>query len=297
MKLVQNLSIILFLSLLASCEKEIPLDEDQIKPRIVVNSVFAANDTVKIHLSESRNILYNNGGTLPNITDATAKLFDGSNNELGTFTHDMEGNYYLASSLPQAGNSYQLTVSHPNFDNITSTSTTPSIVNIIAIDTSRIGDQLYIDIQIDDNPNQTNYYSLSARTHSSYTWETEPGVFETETYAYDSWICSKDINVEGTASETGEICSQELLFSDKSFNGTSYTFRMSDYYDESRDYLIISLRSMSADLFKYRVTYNNYQENSGNPFGEPVQVYSNIENGFGIFSGYSEFQDSIIFTP
>jgi hypothetical protein len=26
-------------------------------------------------------------------------------------------------------------------------------------------------------------------------------------------------------------------------------------------------------------------ENEGNPFGEPVIIYSNIENGFGIFAG------------
>ncbi|MBK6525335.1 MAG: DUF4249 family protein [Crocinitomicaceae bacterium] len=28
-----------------------------------------------------------------------------------------------------------------------------------------------------------------------------------------------------------------------------------------------------------------YQETAGDPFAQPVQVYSNVENGFGIFGG------------
>lgn len=297
MKLLHISTFTLLAIFILSCEKEIPLDDEQIKARIVINSVFAANDTLRIHLSESRNILHNNGGQLPNITDASAKLYDVNDNDLGTFIHDVDGNYYLPTPFPQAGEIYTLKVSHPNFDDVLTTSTTPSIVSILQLDTTRIGDQLYMDININDNPNQNNYYSLVIRTHFTDTWEVEPGVFETNTYEYDSWICTKDISAEGTTSETGDICSVELLFSDKTFNGTNHTFKVSDYYNESADYKLVILRSMSEDLFKYRVTYNNYEENSGNPFGEPVQVYSNVEDGFGIFSGYSEYQDSIIFTP
>ena len=32
----------------------------------------------------------------------------------------------------------------------------------------------------------------------------------------------------------------------------------------------------------------------GNPFVEPVQVYENITNGYGIFAGYSSYKDSIV---
>ena len=297
MKLIHILSILVFATFIFSCEKEIVLDEDQIKPRIVVNSVFAANDTLRIHLSESRNILYNNGGDLPDIEDAVAKLYDNSDIELGTFVYESLGNYYLASPFPTAGFTYTLKVTHPNFDDITTTSTTPSIVNIMQIDTSTVGDQFNIDITINDNANETNYYSLIIESNVTTTWEIEPGVIETNTYQITNWICTNDINVEGAADVTGDICSQELLFSDKSFNGTQYIFKITDYFDENTDFMIVSLRSMSEDLFKYRVTYKNYEENNGNPFGEPVQVYSNVEDGYGIFSGYSAYQDSIIFTP
>lgn len=295
MKLIHFSSLLLVTSLFFSCEKEIELDEDQIKSRIVVNSVFAADKSIWIHLSESRNILDNNGGALPNIEDATAKLFNDNNTELGTFTHVANGSYVLTSPMPVAGSAYTLKVTHPNFDDISTTSAAPNLVSILEIDTAHTGEQFNIYITVNDNANETNYYSLVITNKVTNTWEVEPGVFETSTNYYNNWICTKDIDAEGSADPSGEICSQELLFSDKNFNGSQHTFNVSEYYDANTELIMVSLRSMSADLFKYRVTFSNYEQNSGNPFGEPVQVYSNVENGFGIFSGYSEYQDSIVF--
>ena len=40
-------------------------------------------------------------------------------------------------------------------------------------------------------------------------------------------------------------------------------------------------------FYKYVVSNEAYQAAHNNPFAEPVQVYTNITGGFGIFSGYS----------
>ena len=87
---------IFFISVLSSfflaCEKEIELKSDEITPRIVVNSLFTANDTIQLSVSESRSVLYE--GILPNVTNATAKLFDGNGALLGTFPN------YLMEMVP-----------------------------------------------------------------------------------------------------------------------------------------------------------------------------------------------------
>jgi hypothetical protein len=59
---------------LISCEKEIPLDAEQKVPRIVVNSIFGDGDTIYVHVSESRDVLFE--GDLPNLTTAVVKLQD-----------------------------------------------------------------------------------------------------------------------------------------------------------------------------------------------------------------------------
>ena len=47
----------------------------------------------------------------------------------------------------------------------------------------------------------------------------------------------------------------------------------------------IYLHNISKSYYYYRTSLELYQNTSGNPFAQPVQVYSNIENGFGIFAG------------
>jgi hypothetical protein len=289
-----KISICCVISILAfSCQKEIKLDEDEIKPRIVVNSSFLSNDTMQIWLSESRNILYDEFD-LPNIENATATLNDLNGNVLGTFTHIESGLYELNSFLPLPGVQYTLKVSHPDFDDVSSTSWAPTPLSIVSIETTPVNDQLNISILIDDNGNETNYYSIGMVTQSTTTYTDFNGDTVTEVFTYDEWGCTQDINFEGASSpENGEICSNELLISDKNFNGTPYTLNINKYINNSDDVTIIYFRSISEDLFKYRITLNNYEQNSGNPFGEPVQVYSNVENGFGVFSGYSEYSDTI----
>ncbi|MFV0378277.1 MAG: DUF4249 family protein [Mangrovibacterium sp.] len=45
--------------------------------------------------------------------------------------------------------------------------------------------------------------------------------------------------------------------------------------------------SMSEDYYKYQKSYINQVVNISNPFASSIEVYSNIENGVGIFAGYS----------
>ena len=280
----------LFISALivfASCEKEIPLDVDEIAPRIVVNSIFSAGDTIWLQLSESRDVIYD--GDLPNLTTAEAKLLDENQNVLGTFTHQSEGSYYLADVYPEVGSSYGLSVSNSGFETVTATSKTPQIVEIISIDTVTKSNYLEMDITFTDDGSQQNYYSVTIINFEAY-FDEFGEIVEYWEYPY---ICTDEIiPVNGGADWDGEKCADEFYFTDETFNGTNYTFKAKTWKIASEEGevaagVMVIVRSLSEDYFKYKLTYSKYLETQGSPFAEPVQVYSNIENGFGIFGGYS----------
>jgi hypothetical protein len=46
----------------------------------------------------------------------------------------------------------------------------------------------------------------------------------------------------------------------------------------------ITLYHVSEAYFKYMKSYMFANMNNGNPFAEPTNVYTNVTNGFGIFS-------------
>ncbi len=52
------------------------------------------------------------------------------------------------------------------------------------------------------------------------------------------------------------------------------------------------LRTLSSDQYHYLRTLQLQEFNEGDSFSEVVPVYNNIENGFGIFAGYSS--DSVV---
>jgi len=49
----------------------------------------------------------------------------------------------------------------------------------------------------------------------------------------------------------------------------------------------LEIISMSEDYYKYQKTYINQVANLSNPFSTTIEVYTNIENGVGIFAGYN----------
>jgi hypothetical protein len=90
---------------------------------------------------------------------------------------------------------------------------------------------------------------------------------------------------------------EQGLFNDLLFNGQnkSLEIEIPNYNETGNEigyqwsYKTLSLRlylhNISKSYYYYRTSLELYQSASGNPFAQPVQVYSNIENGFGVFAG------------
>ncbi|MBI3135364.1 MAG: DUF4249 domain-containing protein [Bacteroidetes bacterium] len=277
-------------SLLFSCEKEIPLEQEEIAPRIVVNGIFAAGDTIAVNLSESRDVLYE--GTLPNLTEATAKLYDGNDNFLGDFVHESNGVYKVPGYLPVAGMTYRIKVSSSGLTDVSAETNTPAVISVTSVDTLRKSDRMSYEIKFNDDPAVTNYYALTLTKMVIYVDDLTGEVY----YYEDTYYSTSEIFTQnGSADVDGTKWGSIFLFSDASFNGSTCSFTAEQDIDDADSVVVaIGLRSVSEDYFKYSVSHSKYQETQGDPFAQPVQVYTNVENGFGIFGAYSAFTDTLI---
>lgn len=84
------------------------------------------------------------------------------------------------------------------------------------------------------------------------------------------------------------------VFNDDLINGQTYTLRIiptdnSSSWNSSPDSTLgyfkqynIELRSITADYYYYCRSVDEFMWNDGDPFSEPVQIYSNVEGGLGI---------------
>ena len=80
-----------------------------------------------------------------------------------------------------------------------------------------------------------------------------------------------------------------LLLKDDQFDGQDYTLEFyvinwAEFKDEQLEGEI-RLMNTSEEFFNYRKSYEIYETALNNPFSQPVQVFSNINGGMGVFAG------------
>lgn len=301
---MKQLKIYIFLFGLASfyaCEKEIDISIPDRERKIVINSLFTANEPLSVNLTKSLSIL--DRADIVYLNDATVDLYT-NNQFMEHLIFQSDGNY-SGNILLQPAIDYKIVVNR-NGNIATANNSIPNPVNIISIDTGSIRlfdyDYLQCLIEFEDPAEEVNYYMLSANEkHTDIyeyydydldslfvdTMEFSSSFFESDDIIIENWIY---INENSYA-----------LFTDNLIDGKSYSINIrfergsNGYYDSGVDSskIVFSLFSVSEAYFRYFKTFALHRESYENPFAEPVQVFTNIENGLGVFAGFSSDSDSI----
>ncbi|MBK7028756.1 MAG: DUF4249 family protein [Bacteroidales bacterium] len=80
---------------------------------------------------------------------------------------------------------------------------------------------------------------------------------------------------------------ESYYFSDQYVNGQEFSIELPITYsgDTPGVDIFVELSTLSKDYFLFRKSLIKYNESQNNPFSEPIKIYTNIENGYGIFAG------------
>lgn len=293
MKNLLPLFLILSALTLSNCTKEIEFDAQDIAPRIVVNSLFTNDSIWSAHISRSVGVLETTSYTT--IDNASVNIFDDNANLVTTLTHQGNGLYTSPTGItPQANQSYTIEASASGYESVNASNSIPSAVPIYQLDTvtstNNDGETiLEATITFQDPPNVSNYYMLEVFVTGMYYDEWEQDSIEIREPLQ---ISCDDINVE-TVNRFNfggfENTYLYLMLKDQNFDGENYslTFSVINYAELKEMDLFgeIRLVNTSEEYFNYLKSFNMYQRTINNPFATPVQVYSNVNNGMGIFAG------------
>ena len=278
-----------------SCEKVIPFEGDVTIPKLVINSIFESDSTFKVHVSSSRSVL--DTDSFQNITDAVVNINDGNGNIIETLNHQENG-FYVGQTFPQENQTYTLQVTHPNYVNITSMDSLPLPIVINSVDTSTIvdpinGDRLQITMNFEDPESSQNFYLIETYSINEYLEikNSDTSEYELDT-AKQYMFLTDEVFQNG-----GSPWREQGLFNDLLFNGQNKALELEipyeNFFGNEAGYnwsyktlgVRVYLHNISRSYYYFRTSLELYQSASGNPFAQPVQVYSNIENGFGVFAG------------
>jgi len=276
---------------LFSCEKELDMDIPANEPKIVVNSFINPDSTFRLHLSESSHVLSND--VLPAIIGGTVELYE----ELTLIETlaDLGNGYYSSNKKPQSGKKYSIKVTKSGFKTITSSDAVPFPVTMSGLDTGvamEHGTEMReVKLTIDD-PAESNYYNLRLYSFTEeYRYNSSTNLIDTLNKFSELYFSSEDVIFQESHGTLGAV------FTDELFNGKKYSLKVKVSSAQYGSYtkgkkIHVVLNNLSKEHFLYLQSLQKYNF-SNDPFSQPVRVYSNILNGFGIFGAFTSYRDSI----
>jgi hypothetical protein len=119
----------------------------------------------------------------------------------------------------------------------------------------------------------------------------EPDRDTSKTILQDVYYSLRNITLENVSTYTDE----GQIFDDRLFNGENYPVDIvfDKYSIHNTDSLLLKVHSLSEAYYNYLKRFELKSNTSGNPFAEPVQMFTNINCGRGIFAGYNTTQKII----
>lgn len=274
--------------LLTSCIKEVKLDVDPLPQKVVVNGFICPDSTFKVHISltsamqESKQLVLN----------ATVLVFE---NDVFLYSLVNQGTgWYGVWASPSEGKKYRIEVSVPNFETVTAETEIPIFPEIqdawyekIGANPNEFGTyEAKTTIIFQDDPTRKNYYQPGRNIYLyEQTKETDESILTETDLEYNPYY---------------------YYFSDALFDGQvkQLVLRGGGIIQESfseiyyqQDYTH-SFRIVSEEYFKGIKTWTLHSFNQSSDgyindpltllfLGEPIEMYSNVTGGLGVFAGYN----------
>ncbi len=279
-----NLVIVSLTILLNSCISDFndSIGLEKISEKLVVNCLFTNDSLWTLQLSNTNSIIGKPNNKI--IDYAIIELYN-SKNERFTFNY-FHNNIYKLNSLPELSEEYTIKILNTEYEDIYATDKIPAneieILNFEIKDTIINNEtniyNLLISFDFYDDKEQNNYYEITVYQ------------IDTLNFIENQIINISDNNIQNPSIVQGIGISENiytnLLFSDENFNGEKMNF----YFQTEKNYkekpIYLQLKSCSYNYFQYQLQYAFSISNAGNFFSEPVDAFTNIENGYGIFGAF-----------
>lgn len=298
--------------MLTSCEKwlegqvvdfDLP---DHVSVLSVYNYLKAGDSRIDVRVGESVSILQN--GEPQPVAEINVKLYKNGQlqdefsptpkyivDTLWWYVDNQDTIYYIDSTFTylsdlsepiQELTEYTLEVSAPGYETVTSTQMVfgkPMVTATIERDTDVVGANINwgytgkgdkIKLTINDPAGESNYYQIKL-----------VGIYEFDGNEF------RNREYLNKTDETFLYDYSGNMVNDVFFDGTQKTFELEKWYTEWNDEIPeryeIQVSAMSKSYYDFYNSLSKYWNANGNPFAEPVIVYSNIENGLGLFATFN----------
>ncbi len=300
--------MLLYLVVAFSCTQEVDLPYPTHQTQPVLNGLLHPDSTITISLTKS--IAVGRGTEFTAIDHAAVQLYENTQ-PLGMATYLGDG-YYGWDYHPVPGNTYRLEASVPGLPTILAEDKVPAQPQIIYSSYLKLSNtsltQLHFSINNAEDEKEiywlSGYYIFYER---EWDIDNRQGLIDstfTLTRAFGHFAIQKPPffiddfnrtfhNYDNTYEFYHYLRMDDLLLNAPSFD-FSAGFHLSEILDEDDEkngiYATVTHASEHYDKYLKSSVIHYLNADLGdepNPFSSPVKIYSNVENGLGIFAAYN----------
>jgi hypothetical protein len=266
------------------CTKEVIIVPPKNNTRIVLNGFIKPESRILLNASITAGIFDTSNYVVSNM-----KILLFENDLLVDTLTDLGDGNYISNIFPTYTNNYKV-ITQYNGEEILASDYLPDnfkFINIAEcnnIYTDAEGSKYTsIKIRILDNKECINYYSVKIIFKNEYH-ERSLHIF-----SYNQIIKSEGL---------GSYYPHELVFKNTIFTQDTTEIQVNYFIpSQSAHSLIVQVKKTSHSyyLYKKQLMKHLYNQNGDiwDGVGDPVQMYTNIEGGYGIFAGYIQIIDTI----
>jgi hypothetical protein len=308
----KTIVMIIAIGSLLSCIKEVEITPENMEKKIVFSSIANPDSALKVNIRSTVSILDTSDGIIEN---ASVLLYE-NGIIIDTLDYQNSG-WYISSQMPSIGSEYEIVASSSLIEHSSKAkSTIPTSPQVISashtIGRTLDSEQFPItafSIEIEDDESTEDYYEILIS-------ESDPSSTALQIVLTSYYINIDDPSI--VADGNWDYAPSSIYISDDLFNGNSKTLTLNRKWgqyqqDASGNYLpavdyYATIRKISPSYFNYLRSWTVHQFNQNSTIntrepltllfqGDPVDLYTNVENGYGIFGAYNEVTVPIPFMP
>jgi hypothetical protein len=271
----------------------------------VLSSIINPDSLIKAHVGKTISITDTSSAIVEN---ASVLLFE-NGVLIDTLDYQSDG-WYVSNVYPQVGFNYRLETIHPNFSSVSAECKVPPPPQLDSLFFT-VGETLdqeglpitRFTLRLNDPDPNVNYYELILYSGNPLDPMIQP-IPSTRITQLDDPTLIADANWNYAPST--------LFFSDALFNGmsgeVSFNMKWGGYPTAGDSPYYIELRNISSSYYQYLKSWSvhrfnqNSTQNTQDPLtllfqGDPVELYTNVNNGYGIFGAYYQTLKDATYIP
>ncbi len=294
------ISMALVVISISACTKEVILNVPAQPARLVIESNTAAGDVFVAYVTQSVDVLAPISRTP--LATAFITLLEGSVVR-DTLLYNTGSKMYTAKNGTRAlaGKTYTLRGTAAGYPAADATMAVPVPVPITAViyqpkfRTNSNGNQVdEVRFTLQDMAGSANFYRISIRRP---VYPSGNNMEYQDVYCLATVDPDAETGLGGTGVSYDDCIDQDFVMKDVRFDGRSkeLTLQINSFDMEPLRHPttgviyrpVVMLTSITGDYYRYYKSRKIYEDAQDNPFAEPVSIFTNIKQGYGIFSAYS----------